>query len=188
MTRKRLLDLALLVPAAPLYGLVTVALALAVWVVDGRPLFFGQDRVGQGRRLFRIWKLRTMTTDADPALRRPTPLGRWMRQRGLDEIPQLFSVLVGDMSLVGPRPLTPDDADRLSAQHPPFSRRFAAVPGLTGLAQVSGARGVVASAAHDAEYVLRCGALLDLRILVRTVWINCVGKHRGVRRARPGTI
>src|SRR3954470_13563821 len=110
MTHKRLFDLALLAPAAPLYGLATVALGLAVWVADGLPLFFGQDRVGQGRRPFRIWKLRTMTTEADPALRRPTRLGRWMRQRGLDEIPQLFNVLVGDMSLVGPRPLTPADA------------------------------------------------------------------------------
>jgi lipopolysaccharide/colanic/teichoic acid biosynthesis glycosyltransferase len=191
MTRKRLLDLALLAPAAPLYGLATVALGLAVWVADGLPLFFGQDRVGQGRRPFRIWKLRTMTTEADPALRRPTRLGRWMRQRGLDEIPQLFNVLVGDMSLVGPRPLTPADADRLTAQHPPFAQRFAVAPGLTGLAQVSSPVGVVdsgvlASAAYDTEYIRRCGTLLDLRILARTVWINCVGKRRGVRRTAPG--
>jgi putative colanic acid biosynthesis UDP-glucose lipid carrier transferase len=107
-----------------------------------------------------------------------------MRQRGLDEIPQLFNVLRGDMSLVGPRPLTPADADRLVAQHPPFAERFAVPPGLTGLAQVANAAGVVgtgvlATAALDTDYIRRRGALLDLRILTRTVWINCVGKRRG---------
>jgi lipopolysaccharide/colanic/teichoic acid biosynthesis glycosyltransferase len=190
MSRKRLLDLALLLPAAPFYGMAAAVLGLAVRVVDGPPVFFGQQRVGQGGRPFRIWKLRTMTTDADPAQRRPTQLGGWMRQRGLDEIPQLLNVLLGDMSLVGPRPLTPADAERLTAQHPPFARRFAVAPGLTGLAQVSTAPGVVASgvrvtAAHDADYVQRCGTLLDLRILARTVWINCVGKRRGAATARP---
>jgi lipopolysaccharide/colanic/teichoic acid biosynthesis glycosyltransferase len=188
MTRKRLLDLALLLPAAPIYGLATAVLALAVRMVDGRPVFFGQERVGQGGRRFCIWKLRTMTIERDPVLRRPTRLGGWMRQRGLDEIPQLFNVLRGEMSLVGPRPLTPADADRLTAQHPPFAQRFAVAPGLTGLAQVSSAAGVVGSgvvvtAAHDAEYVQRCGTVLDLRILGRTVWINCVGKRRGARAA-----
>jgi lipopolysaccharide/colanic/teichoic acid biosynthesis glycosyltransferase len=188
MDRKRLLDLSLMVPAAPLYGMATALLALAVRIADGPPVFFAQERVGQGGRPFRIWKLRTMTTEADPARRRPTRLGAWMRQRGLDEIPQLFNVLRGDMSLVGPRPLTPADAERLTALHPPFAARFAVAPGLTGLAQVMGPVGVVESGAavtadRDAEYVRRRGTLLDLRILARTVWINCVGKRRGVRRS-----
>ena len=189
MSGKRLLDLALLAPAAPLYAAALAALALAVRVVDGRPVFFAQERVGQGGRRFRLWKLRTMTTEADPAQRRPTRLGRWLRQRGLDEIPQLWNVLRGDMSLVGPRPLTPADAERLTAQHPPFAARFAVPPGLTGLSQVAHAAGVVgsgavATAALDTEYIRRRGALLDVRILVRTVWINCVGKRRGTAAIR----
>jgi lipopolysaccharide/colanic/teichoic acid biosynthesis glycosyltransferase len=189
MSSKRLLDLGLLLPAAPLYGAATALLAVAVLLVDGGPVLFAQERVGQGGGRFRIWKLRTMTTEADPALRRPTRLGAWMRQRGLDEIPQLFNVLRGDMSLVGPRPLTPADAERLTAQHPPFAARFAVAPGLTGLAQVTEAAGVLgagvqATAARDAEYIRRQSAVLDLRILIRTVWINCVGKRRGAA-ARP---
>jgi lipopolysaccharide/colanic/teichoic acid biosynthesis glycosyltransferase len=184
MTGKRLLDLALLAPAAPIYAAVLAALALAVRVVDGAPVFFGQERVGQGGRRFRLWKLRTMTTEADPARRRPTRLGAWMRQRGLDEIPQFWNVVRGDMSLVGPRPLTPTDVERLTAQHPAFAARFAVPPGLTGLAQIANAAGVVqsgvvATTALDVDYIRRRGALLDLRILARTVWINCVGKRRG---------
>jgi lipopolysaccharide/colanic/teichoic acid biosynthesis glycosyltransferase len=184
MRGKRLLDLALLAPAAPLYAAVAALLALAVRVVDGRPVFFVQERVGQGGHRFRIWKLRTMTSEPDPTRRRPTRLGAWMRQRGLDEIPQLFNVLRGDMSLVGPRPLTPGDAERLTAQYPPFAARFAVPPGLTGLAQVANATGVVgagvlATTALDTEYIRRRGALLDVHILARTVWINCVGKRRG---------
>jgi lipopolysaccharide/colanic/teichoic acid biosynthesis glycosyltransferase len=184
MRGKRLMDLALLAPAAPIYAVAAALLALAVRVVDGPPVFFAQERVGQGGRRFHLWKLRTMTTEAEPARRRPTRLGAWMRQRGLDEIPQLWNVLRGDMSLVGPRPLTPADAERLTAQHPPFAARFAVPPGLTGLAQIANAAGVmrtgaVATTALDTDYIRRRGALLDLRILARTVWINCVGKRRG---------
>jgi lipopolysaccharide/colanic/teichoic acid biosynthesis glycosyltransferase len=184
MTGKRALDLALLAPAAPIYAAVVGLLALAVRCVDGPPVFFAQERLGLGGRRFRIWKLRTMTMEADPARRQPTRLGAWMRQRGLDEIPQLWNVLRGDMSLVGPRPLTPTDAERLTAQHPPFAARFAVAPGLTGLAQIANPAGVVrsgvvATTALDTEYIRRRGVGLDLAILARTVWINCVGKRRG---------
>ena len=176
---KRALDLALLLPALPIFALLTAALALVVLVVDGRPVFFGQPRLGRGRRPFTIWKLRTMTTEADPRRRRPTRLGALLRHRGLDELPQLWSVLRGDMSLCGPRPLTAADAERLAATCPAFDARFAALPGLTGLAQVCQARGAAATAALDAAYAARRGARLDLQILLRTAWINLVGKRRG---------
>jgi lipopolysaccharide/colanic/teichoic acid biosynthesis glycosyltransferase len=181
MGSKRALDLALLLPALPAYGLATAVLAMVVLAVDGRPVFFSQPRVGQGRRLFRVWKLRTMTTEADPAARVATRLGAWLRQRGLDEIPQLLSVLRGDMSLVGPRPLTPEHAERLCARHPPFAARFRVTPGLTGLAQISRTGDVAATAALDAEYARRRSTVLDVAILARTVWINLVGKRRGMR-------
>lgn len=179
---KRLLDLALLLPTIPLFVTVTAVLALAVLVADGRPIFFGQPRLGQGRRPFTIWKLRTMTTEADPRRRRPTRLGAILRQRGLDELPQLWCVLRGEMSLCGPRPLTEADAVRLAATCPAFEERFAALPGLTGLAQVCQAQGAAATAELDAAYAARRGVGLDLRILVRTAWMNVVGKRRGALR------
>ena len=177
----RLLDLALLLPLVPAFAVVIGALAAVVWLTDGRPLFFSQPRVGRSRRPFRIWKLRTMTTDADVSQRRPTRLGAWLRHRGLDELPQLFNVLRGDMRLVGPRPLEPKDADRLVAQHGPFAARFDVPPGLTGLAQVCQAQGVQLTARVDAEYAKSRTTSLDLSILVRTAFMNVVGKTRGKR-------
>ena len=180
---KRALDLALLLPLVPLFGLLIGGLALAVWIADGRPIFFRQPRVGVDGRPFQILKLRTMTTEADPKARRPTRLGARLRQRGLDELPQLVNVLRGDMSLVGPRPLTPADAERLSAAHPPFRRRFAVPPGLTGLAQVCQALGPELTSELDHAYVVRQSARMDLAILLRTAWMNVVGKRRGKLRS-----
>lgn len=175
----RWLDLVLLVPLMPAFAGLVGALACVVWLTDGRPLFFSQPRVGRARRPFRIWKLRSMTTDADVQQRKPTRFGGWMRKRGLDELPQLFNVLLGDMRLVGPRPLEAKDADRLVAQHAPFATRFDVPPGLTGLSQVCQARGVELTARLDAHYAQTRSSWGDVAILVRTAWMNVVGKKRG---------
>lgn len=184
MNRKRLLDLALLVPLLPLFVLAVAVLAVAALMTHGRPVFFHQIRLGQDLRPFRIWKLRTLTTAADFTARKPTRFGGWMRQRGLDELPQLFNVLRADMSLVGPRPLNPADAKRLVALHPPFERRFRVPPGLTGLSQISGARGAALTAALDSEYAERRSVARDVTILLHTFWINVVGKRRGTKAIR----
>jgi lipopolysaccharide/colanic/teichoic acid biosynthesis glycosyltransferase len=181
MNRKRAFDLSLLLPLLPLFALAVAVLALLALVGHGRPLFFGQIRLGRDRRPFWIWKLRTLTTEADPLARRPTRFGGWMRQRGLDELPQLFNILRGDMSLVGPRPLTPLDVERLLGLHAPLVRRFGVPPGLTGLAQVCGARGPALTAALDSEYAETRSVVGDLTILLRTFWINLVGKRLGTR-------
>lgn len=181
MRGKRLLDLALLLPLMPFFALLVGGLALLVWVVDGRPVFFTQPRLGRGRRVFHILKLRTMTCEPDVKARRPTRLGALLRHHGLDELPQLVNVLKGDMSLVGPRPFTPEDAERLIALHPALAERFAVPPGLTGLAQVCQAKGAALTAELDAEYARSRSALMDLRILLRTAWMNVVGKRRGAR-------
>ncbi|HEY0714344.1 MAG TPA: sugar transferase, partial [Polyangia bacterium] len=154
-------------------------------ICDGRPIFFPQPRVGRNGRRFVIWKLRSMTCEPVVAERRPTGLGRRLRHHGLDELPQLLNVLWGDMSLVGPRPLESADIERLAAQSPAFAQALAQRrllrPGLTGMAQICNARGPALTAALDAHYALKWTLGLDLAILVRTAWINLVGKRRGAR-------
>jgi lipopolysaccharide/colanic/teichoic acid biosynthesis glycosyltransferase len=178
---KRALDLALMLPLLPFFALVVGGLALLVLVVDGRPVFFTQPRLGRGRRIFHILKLRTMTCEPDMKARRPTRLGAVLRHHGLDELPQLINVLKGDMSLVGPRPFTPQDAERLIALHPALAERFAVPPGITGLAQVCQAQGAALTATLDAEYARTRSVAVDVRILLRTTWMNVVGKRRGAR-------
>jgi lipopolysaccharide/colanic/teichoic acid biosynthesis glycosyltransferase len=182
---KRALDVGLVVAAAPIYGMVFGVSALCVLAMDGRPVFFRQERVGRGKRPFSLIKLRTMTLDAEPARRRPTRLGAVLRRHGFDELPQFINVFRGDMSLVGPRPLSRDDTERFLGAEPAFAKRFDVLPGITGLAQVTGARGPRATAAADGDYAERRSIGLDLAILARTVWINVVGKKRGIS-ARQG--
>lgn len=176
---KRAFDLALLLPTLPLFGAVTVVLGLVNFCTEGGPVFFTQERAGVGGVQFRIYKLRTMTLDDEVQARRPTRFGQWMRLRGLDELPQLFNVLKGDMSLVGPRPLLPSDVVRLSAIDPNFALRSQVPPGLTGLSQVCLATGATTTARLDAHYAQTCSVGGDLRILLRTAWMNVVGKKRG---------
>ena len=178
MRAKRLLDLCLLLPVLPLYALLLGALAAFVRLIDGAPVFFLQTRAGRGRRPFRVFKLRTMSTEVDFEDRRPTTLGGFLRRRGLDELPQLLNILRGEMSLVGPRPLAVEDAARLVAVHPPFAARFDLPPGLTGPAQVLNLRGVERTAEVEAAYAETRSALGDVAILARTAWINVVGKPR----------
>jgi lipopolysaccharide/colanic/teichoic acid biosynthesis glycosyltransferase len=179
---RRLFDLALLFPTLPFFVPLIATLALAVWLADGRPVFFTQPRVGKRRRPFRIFKLRTMTTEAEVAQRRPTRLGAWLRAHALDELPQLLNVLVGDMALVGPRPLEPKDVERLTAQLPVFAERFAVKPGLGGPAQVAQCIGLDATAELEAEYARHASVAFDVRILLQSAWICVVGKRRGKKR------
>ena len=182
MVRKRLLDLALLAPTAPLWAAVTAVCGAAVFLCDGPPIFFVQERVGRGGRRFWVWKLRTMTGEPDVRDRTATPLGVFLRARGLDEVPQLWNVVRGDMSLVGPRPLIPSDCERLAAAYPEFERRHAVAPGITGLVQISGATGAEYTSRLDALYARTWSVPRDIAILARTVWINVVGKRRGALR------
>jgi lipopolysaccharide/colanic/teichoic acid biosynthesis glycosyltransferase len=181
LRHKRAFDIATTLGMAWFWAPILGTMMLLVLVLDGRPVFFLQERAGRGRSPFRIYKLRTMTTDHDVRQRKPTRFGRFLRDRGFDELPQVLNVLEGTMSLVGPRPLTAADAERLVEVHPPFEARFAVPPGLTGLAQVCLARGSEQTAALDAAYAAERTHWLDTRILFRTVFINLVGKRRGAR-------
>ncbi len=182
MDSKRLLDLTLLIPGSIVYGPPLVLAAVAVKLDDGGPVLFRQPRVGQHGHSIDVLKLRTMTTP-ETGPQRVTRAGRLLRRTGLDELPQFLNVLRGEMSLVGPRPLTRYHLDRLEAQSPGFSRRLRHKPGITGLAQVHGTRSITDSMAFEDAY--QPSAVADLRILARTVLINLLGKQRGRRAVNP---
>ena len=180
---KRLLDLAIALPL--LVATAPLLLAIAVWIrLDSNgPVLFRQQRLGQGGRPFGILKFRTMNTIEDgervvQAVRndaRITGAGRFLRAASLDELPQLFNVIKGEMSLVGPRPHAIAHDTLYAGLIPEYGRRQAVKPGVTGWAQVNGYRGGTPTldlmqkrVAHDLWYARKSSILLDLVILVRT--------------------
>jgi lipopolysaccharide/colanic/teichoic acid biosynthesis glycosyltransferase len=188
----RVLGVILLVPAIP-----TILLCLlAVYLTSrGAPLY-RQKRVGRGGRVFTIYKIRTMRVDAeartgpvwttssrDPRI---TPVGRFLRCTHLDELPQLFNVIAGQMALVGPRPERPEFALALAEEIPGYLDRLLVLPGVTGLAQVNlppdtDFNSVRRKLLLDLQYVVQASFLLDVRLLIATAvplvgirshWIN----------------
>jgi len=187
---KRALDILLVLLSAPFVLPVILLLGLLVGR-DGGSAFYCQDRVGRGGKVFRLWKLRSMVVDADrkleayldgnPAARaewdehqklkhdpRITGVGRLIRKASLDELPQLWNVLLGDMSLVGPRPMMPHQV-----QLYPGRAYYRLRPGLTGFWQISdrNATSFAARAAYDTQYNRRLSLLTDIMVLFATVWV-----------------
>jgi lipopolysaccharide/colanic/teichoic acid biosynthesis glycosyltransferase len=172
---KRLFDLIFsllaLVILAPLLGFI----AIFVRGKLGVPVFFYQERPGLNGKLFTIFKFRTMTDACDtqgnvlPDADRLTPFGRFLRVTSLDELPELFNVLRGEMSLVGPRPLLTQYVDLYT---PEQARRHAVKPGITGLTQVNGRNAITweKKFAFDVWYVDRLSFWLDIEILAMTIW------------------
>jgi lipopolysaccharide/colanic/teichoic acid biosynthesis glycosyltransferase len=171
---KRCLDLAGAGAAAALAAPALLALALLVRLRLGRPVLFRQERPGRHGRPFTLLKLRTMRDLRDaageplPDERRFGPLGRFLRRSSLDELPELWNVLRGDMSLVGPRPLLMEYLPRYS---PEQARRHEVRPGITGWAQVNGRNALTweEKFAHDVWYVDHVSLGVDLRILGATL-------------------
>jgi lipopolysaccharide/colanic/teichoic acid biosynthesis glycosyltransferase len=167
---KRALDLAgaglLLVGLAPVLGLV----AVSIWLEDGRPLLFTQTRTGCGGEPFRIFKFRTLTHEPDDPTRpavHTTRVGTFLRRWALDELPQLWNVLRGEMSLVGPRPTLPEQAEQYGSHE---RTRLQVPPGITGWAQIHGRNALPWSERIELDvwYVRNRSLWLDLRILLYT--------------------
>jgi lipopolysaccharide/colanic/teichoic acid biosynthesis glycosyltransferase len=185
---KRLIDVVAVLLAAPI---VLPAIALLALIIrrDGGPAFYVQDRVGRSGRLFRCWKLRSMVPDADGLLEaylarhpgarkewsvhqklrddpRITPIGRLIRKTSLDELPQLWNVLRGEMSLVGPRPMMPEQS-RLY----PGNAYYRLRPGITGFWQISERNGAAFAdrALYDSQYDNRLSLLTDALVLLATI-------------------
>jgi putative colanic acid biosysnthesis UDP-glucose lipid carrier transferase len=180
---KRLLDIAFAIGGivffAPLLGLA----CLAIWIETGGPVLFFQKRTGQHGRVFDIYKLRTMTAADNGATvqqatkgdSRITFVGAILRKLSIDELPQLFNVLKGDMSLVGPRPHALAHDHHYAALLADYQQRFAVRPGITGWAQVNGSRGetrtlecMAQRVRLDLEYVQRASLSMDIKIIFLT--------------------
>ena len=186
---KRVLDVVVAVAALILLSPVLLAIAAVVRRRLGAPVLFTQARPGLDGRLFQIVKFRTMRNEvgadgrplADAA--RMTRLGSFLRSTSLDELPELWNVITGDMSLVGPRPLL---TAYLTRYTPAQAHRHDVRPGITGLAQVRGRNALTWEEKFtlDLEYVEHCSLLLDVKILLLTAWQ--VGVRRGVNH--PGHV
>lgn len=174
-------SLALLVLALPM-----LLIALKVRRESPGPAIFAQRRVGRGGRVFEIYKFRSMRTDAEVAGAqwategdpRVTPFGRFLRERRLDEIPQFWNVVRGDMSLVGPRPERPAFDEVFEKRIDGWSQRLAVRPGITGLAQVSGGYDLLPKekALFDIAYIENRGVRMDLSIMWRTLRTMATGE------------
>jgi sugar transferase (PEP-CTERM system associated) len=186
---KRILDFVvsglLLIFTAPLMSLT----ALAIRLESPGPVFYEQDRVGKGDRVFKVHKFRSMRVDAeahgvkwaqkmDP---RVTRVGRWIRMFRIDELPQMYNVFKGDMSLVGPRPERPEFVRELETKIPYYAVRHTVAPGITGWAQVKYPYGASLEDAlrkleYDVYYIKNMSILLDFKIMLRTVGVVLLGE------------
>lgn len=187
----RILDIVLGIVALIFFAPLMILVAAAIWISDGGPIFFRQERIGKCARPFSCWKFRSMFVDAETKLEtllandsmsyaewdanrkltcdpRVTPLGRFLRQSSLDELPQLFNVLKGDMSLVGPRPIVFSEIGKYGRY---FDKYCSVRPGITGLWQVSGRSDLEyrRRVALDVTYTRSPRFILNLKIMCLTI-------------------
>ena len=178
---RRVMEILLIFLFLPSVCVIGFVVSLAIWLETGRPIFFVQERTGKHGRPFRMLKFRsmhvsrkphnTLTTAADSRL---TCVGRSVRKHRLDELPQVFNVLKGDMSIIGPRPEARFLSRELEEHIPGYSRRRCVRPGLTGLAQIkqgytAGIEETGLKLEFDLLYIRKVSPILDFRILLGTV-------------------
>jgi exopolysaccharide biosynthesis polyprenyl glycosylphosphotransferase len=185
---KRMIDLILSLCGLIIFLPIFIIVAMAIKLTSlGGPVLYRQQRVGKGGRLFMLYKFRTMVPNAEaltgPVLAtehdmRVTKVGMILRKTRLDELLQLFNVLKGDMSLVGPRPERPEFVTKFEKLEPFYERRHLVYPGVTGLAQIHGRydSSVENKLRYDLAYVYNISLMLDLKILFSTLWVVLSGK------------
>jgi len=172
---KRFLDLTLTIISVIFLSPFLILLTLLVWIIQGRPILFSQKRPGLHGKPFINYKYRTMTLDRDekgrllPDAERLTKMGLFLRSTSLDELPELFNVFRGEMSIVGPRPLLMRYLERYS---PEQARRHEVLPGMTGWAQINGRNTLTweDKFRFDVWYVDNWSLALDIKILFLTFW------------------
>jgi lipopolysaccharide/colanic/teichoic acid biosynthesis glycosyltransferase len=178
---KRAVDVIAAGTACLAFAPVAAGIALAIWLEDGGSPLFLQTRVGHQRRPFTVFKFRTMRDQ------QITRVGRWLRQTGLDELPQFINVCRGEMSVIGPRPLTAQDIQRLGWARQDYDWRFAGKPGVTGLSQLLAGRSARYSCRLERLSLRRQSLSFDLRLIVLSFAVSLVGKRFVRRRLRRAT-
>ena len=191
---KRLFDIVVSAAGLLAFSPIALLIAIAIKLDDGGPVFFSQDRVGLGGCVFPAFKFRSMVVDAERATGaiqavdndpRVTRVGRVLRATAFDELPQLWNICRGDMSVVGPRPLRPGEADTTAGgvllpldAIPGYTARHRVRPGLTGLAQIYAPRDLPRTGKfrYDLLYQRRAGFWLDLRLIFLSFWITARGR------------
>ena len=164
----KIIALIFLIIASPLIILISIALSLSS--KEKPKIIFKQIRAGIDKKEFVIYKFKTMENN------RITQLGKYLRKTGLDEIPQLFNIIKGNMSFVGPRPLTIDDIKRLGWENEKHVKRWSVKPGITGNAQLQNICNADLSLKNDLHYVENKSLFLDLSIFTRSLFIPIIGK------------
>jgi lipopolysaccharide/colanic/teichoic acid biosynthesis glycosyltransferase len=193
----RALDVTIAVTALVLFALPMALIALAIRVTSGSPILYRGERVGRAGELFTMYKFRTLTPDAETRLgpylghqltsltvMETTRLGRALRATHLDELPQLYNVLSGSMSVVGPRPIRPTFFAELCEEIPQYWQRLVAPPGMTGFAQLRITREMTwaEKLAHDLEYIADRSVGLYLRVCAATAWRIATTPFRALAR------
>jgi undecaprenyl phosphate N,N'-diacetylbacillosamine 1-phosphate transferase len=179
---KRALDLLVAGTACAAFAPLVAGIAVATWLEDSGSPLFAQSRVGRERKPFTILKLRSMQAQ------RVTRVGHWLRRTGIDELPQFVNVLRGEMSVVGPRPLTQPDVERLGWHGPREDWRFAVKPGITGLSQLLAQPTPRSARRLDRLYLQRQSLALDLRLIALSFAVNVAGKRNVRRWMRAGAL
>lgn len=169
-TLKRVFDLSGFFVSIFVFGPIFVIIAVCIYLDDKKNTFFIQERVGKNGVRIKVFKFRTMENGV------VTRVGRWLRKTGLDELPQYINVFKGEMSIVGPRPLTVFDIERLKWETE--LSRWTMCPGLTGLAQIRSGVSAELSLQADLEYQKTASVWLDIKIILISFLMNLFGKRR----------
>ena len=195
---KRIIDVSLCVIASPFVLILTLIFAILIKIDSPGPVFFGHRRIGKNGKMIRCWKFRSMYADADERLKqiletdpemaaewernrkftddpRVTKVGKFLRKTSMDELPQLWNIITGDMSFVGPRPVTQEEIEKYGGA---ADYVLSVTPGLSGMWQISGRSdtGYDERIALDSYYIQNWSIWLDMWIIVKTVWVVLVGK------------
>ena len=190
---KRPLDLSMILGGLlfpllwPLWLIVIFIIPLLIWLEDKGPVFYSQERIGKDKKIFKVYKFRTMIPDAesmtgavwstknDPRI---TKIGHLLRKTALDEIPQLLNIIKGDMSFVGPRAERPELHNEFIKSLPEFDKRLEVTPGLSGLAQISGSYDLDPSKKikYDIDYIKKMNLILDIKIIILSVFNSILAR------------